>query len=117
MLNEVNTKAIQFAIQYTLTHDKTLTDDEKNVLRSGRDLFEQLVNGDTIASLWSVEDVQEAANQEHGYDDEDEEVPSHLVDEATARRVLKLCESEHDAEQGINWETIKHWLDYVEGGE
>lgn len=27
--------------------------------------------------------------------------------------VLRLLTSEHDAEQGINWDTIDYWIDYV----
>jgi hypothetical protein len=67
-------------------------------------LVDALLAGDTIASLWSVEDVQ-------GLRDDG------TVDIDTARRVLKLAESEHDASIGINWETLGYWLDYVEGGE
>lgn len=52
---------------------------------------------DEISITWSYEDVQ-------GQD------PTLTDDEA--RQVLKLMKDGHDANIGINWETIDAWIDY-----
>jgi hypothetical protein len=65
-----------------------------------------MLRGDTIASLWSIEDVQGLAT-----DDDGEPDGSISVDEA--RKVLKLADSEHDASIGINWEVLEYHLDYI----
>jgi len=34
------------------------------------------------------------------------------ITKSQAREILSLLESEHDANIGINWETIDYWTDY-----
>lgn len=103
-----------------------------------RNILQAMGNGDTIASLWSVEDVY-AANGDcvieqtsedgeddgltwfycsrHGLDTLDtqfcEEHPP-IVTHEQARQVLRLVEHEHDAEMGINWDVLKGWITYVQ---
>lgn len=72
----------------------------------GLHLVDAMLRGDTIANLWSIEDVQGLAT-----DDDGEPDGSISVDEA--RNVLKLADSEHDASIGINWEVLEYHLDYI----
>lgn len=73
-----------------------------------------IASGDTIASLWSIEDVQEAANLQYGYEDDGQDIPSHPITDQVARDVLEASERNHDATQGINWDTLAYWIDEVE---
>jgi len=61
--------------------------------------------GDSIDDRWSIKDVQRRYKDEDDEDDNDKEP---LSDEV-ARRILKLCSSEHDANDGINWGVIDMW--------
>jgi hypothetical protein len=67
-----------------------------------------LMDGDTIGSGWSVEDVFSLM-----FPDEDGTRGHTEAELKTARRVLSLVDSEHDANAGINWETLGYWLQYV----
>lgn len=69
--------------------------------------LESLERGDSIASVWHLEDVYSLETDDNG----DTIEGAVTVDEA--REVLRLSESEHDASIGINWDTLQHWLDYV----
>lgn len=63
--------------------------------------------GDQMASIWTVDDVYGLV--EGDGDDE----PSVKITEAEARAVLQNVESNHDAEQGINWDTLRYALEDV----
>lgn len=52
---------------------------------------------DEIQITWSYEDVQEQ--------------DSTLTDDE-ARQILQLIKKNHDANIGVNWETIDAWIDY-----
>lgn len=117
-----------------------LPEEEVHLLADARNALKAIAEGDTIASLWSIDDVQSlrpdcdvSQLSKDGEDDgltwfhcdthnEDtldenvcEEAPDTLISDETARRVLEMADNEHDAEVGINWETLRVWLDYVEG--
>lgn len=53
---------------------------------------------DVIYSEWWTDDVKSVA---------------HDLTNSEAKKVLSLCKSEHDANIGINWDTIKVWADVV----
>jgi len=65
--------------------------------------------GDWIDDRWSIEDVQNRYKDEDNEDDNDKEPLSDKV----ARRILKLCSSEMDANIGINWDVIDYWTNRV----
>lgn len=54
-----------------------------------------------ISIVWTIEDVKT--------------VYETLTNEQ-AREVLRLCESEHDADVGINWGVIEYWVGQVLAG-
>jgi len=72
--------------------------DEQSVILAA----ERAVSPDWIASYWHIDDVKSIVN------DIDEQ-PS----DDTCREVLLLTQRYHDAEQGINWDILRHWLDKV----
>lgn len=78
------------------------------------DLMDAIARGDTIASLWSIEDVQSLRT------DDDGEVlapDQGGVSDETAREVLRLADHNHDATIGINWDVLECHLDDVERGD
>lgn len=56
-----------------------------------------IIRGDTIAELWSIEDVQSCADTP--------------MDDETARDVLAAVVQGFDANFGINWEVISSRID------
>ena len=52
----------------------------------------------TIEIVWSTEDVQEVRPD---------------LDEEQAYQVLLLAERRHDANDGISWQTLEIWADYL----
>jgi hypothetical protein len=98
-----------------------------------------IADGDTIASLWSVEDVDslepDCEVEQISKDGEDdgltwyhcythemdtlmdnmcEECPAPITTEQ-ARAVLAAAAVNHDAEQGINWDVLRAHLEDVRG--
>lgn len=69
-------------------------------------LVKAIERGDTIASLWSVEDVYSLCEDFDGNQ-------TITLKDHEARRVLALAEENFDAEQGINWDTLRYQLDDV----
>lgn len=51
-----------------------------------------------IAIIWHIDDVKEVAPD--------------LTDEQ-AREVLRLVKHYHDAEAGVNWDTLRYWTSEV----
>jgi len=108
----MHNKEVLAAIAYTLNaalESDTLRDEsdteaahEKFVLdlTRGRDEIEQLLSGDAIASIWTVDDVYSVAeDREYGE-----------VTEQQAKEVLQSVERNHDANYGINWDTLADTL-------
>ena len=68
---------------------------------------EPIMNGELIPSLeeaiiiWGVEDILCRAEDMDKY-----------MSEPVAQQILYLMKKNHDAEAGINWDTIDHWIDY-----
>lgn len=109
MINEHTLKALGTAL---LAH-KNANGQYENWPEENRLPFEQaselvqaLKSGDTIASLWSVEDVYSLSTDEDGE-------PDNSITTEEAREVLRLADSEHDATIGINWDVLETHLDYV----
>lgn len=75
-------------------------------------LIDSLLAGDTIAELWTVEDIQEAANMIYGVDALG--VPNHLVSASDKRYALLLASNDHDDEVGISWDTLQMCLGQAE---
>ena len=57
---------------------------------------------DEIAICWTVDDILETYDAER-----------HDLTRDEAREVLRLCDSEHDCNVGINWDIIDHWIRHV----
>lgn len=110
--------AIAYAINYAIynAHDIQEQGDDTDAahaefmksLRRGQIEIESLIAGDTIASIWSIEDVFTLMfpddNPDRGHTDDE-------ID--TARKVLQAAESGHDASLGINWDTLQYHVDEV----
>lgn len=63
------------------------------------------ISGNSIAIIWGIEDVLGRA--------EEQEIP---LTEDEARDILSWMDRKHDADIGINWDTIDCYIDmYVEG--
>jgi hypothetical protein len=102
-------------------------------------LIDSMLRGDTIASLWTIEDVKslrgECSVEQISADGEDDGLTwyhctTHNMDtlsdyncekdgestlsDETARKVLKIADDKHDAEQGINWDVLRAHLDDLE---
>ena len=54
-----------------------------------------------VSMSWDISDVMHVA-EERGYEVSDED----------AHFILGLLVSEHDANIGINWDTIEYWMDH-----
>ena len=66
--------------------------------------LEDFESGDAIATIWTVNDVIDAASS-WGKE----------VTEREARTVLRRVHDRHDAEYGISWTEIEHTIDEVCG--
>ena len=138
MLNEDTLHAMKTALIM-----RANTQEENNPAKYANDnalaLVNSMVNGDTIASLWSIEDVQslrsECRTTQISADGEDdgltwfhcdthdmdtldeyscENEGESTVDDDTARKALACADRNHDAEQGINWDALRYALEAVE---
>jgi len=65
-----------------------------------RQYKERIINGDTIALIWSVDDVDEVAPDVLRPD----EAPMTTQEK---RRTLALVDDNHDANEGVSWYTLK----------
>ena len=66
---------------------------------------DQIIAGDTIAIIWSAEDViYQAANMR--------EDPIILTEEEI-QSVLESLTNKHDATIGVNWDTIEYNIDNI----
>jgi len=70
---------------------------------------EMLNSPNWISSWWSISDVHCHANYQEDIEHDDAEV---LTDDE-ARKVLRLADKYHDADEGINWEVLDGWIDEV----
>jgi len=59
----------------------------------------EIIKGNTIACIWSTDDVLYKAS-----------IMGITITPEQAREVLKECETAHDADIGINWDTISFWI-------
>ena len=74
---------------------KLKTKKDKEAIRKGvEDYFK-----DKIAMSWNIEDVMHVAEEE-----------DMKISDDDALYILNLCMNEHDANDGINWDTIRYWL-------
>ena len=69
----------------------------------------QFFDPDWMASWWHISDIHIQANIAEGIDSDEAD---EITDEQ-AREVLRLMDKNHDANIGINWDVIDHWIDYV----
>lgn len=61
---------------------------------------QQIIDGEAIAVIWSIDDVQWIANLRP-------------VTEHQCKETLRRLQEKHDAEIGINWDVIDTTLDHV----
>lgn len=79
-----------------------------------RDMIKLLVDmSDDIAisSIWSVEDFETIAQKEEEEYLKEKGERVYLYDRAKFSTALKLMCENHDADIGINWDTIYHYLE------
>lgn len=141
MLNQDQLKIAQQALDYFMEmRGKTgdpLTDSEMAAAKRAYSELDQFIDGEAIASIWTLDDVHSANNEcdieqksedgeddgltwfhcnEHDLDTLDEwyceNHPRRLTD-AQAKEVLQSVERNHDAEYGINWDSIRSAIDAV----
>lgn len=74
-------------------------------------LMDDIFRGDTIASLWSVEDVL-SLTQDEDYDGDRVDTSDITLEQA--REVLERTDRKHDATIGINWDVLQANLDFVQ---
>jgi len=67
----------------------------------------RLTDPDWMASWWHIDDVKEQYDGDGEY--------SEITDDE-AREVLRLAEKYHDSEEGINYEVLDWWINYVKTG-
>lgn len=110
MHNKQTLAAIAYAINYAIENEKNIQsqgDDTPDAhalfietLKRGQSEIENLLSGDSIASIWSIDDVYTVA-EEREYGE---------VTEQQAKEVLQSVEHNHDANYGINWDTLADTL-------
>lgn len=108
MLSEEKLKAIATALLAHRNANKQYENwppENKRPFEEAASLIQSFQNGDVIASLWWVEDVQSLIDED---DEADGEKP---VTVAEARKVLEAADDNHDATIGINWDVLHYHLD------
>ncbi len=112
MLSEDQLKMAQQALDYFMEfRGKTgepLTDSEMATAKRAYAELDQLIDGDVIASIWTIEDVFSIM-----FPDDDEDRGHTDKEIETARQVLRNAERNHNAEYGINWDTLRAEYDAI----
>ncbi len=108
MFNQDTLRATIVALEF---RERQLANDpkmEQALAHTQRALLEvkSLERGDTMASLWTTDDVFGLCENWEG------ETTIKITDDE-ARRVLSYAEHQHDAEIGINWDVLRSCLDDV----
>ncbi len=106
MLNEDQLKIAQRALDYLMAN-ADLTKDEMAAAKHAYVKLDPFIDGDSIASVWSVEDVYSLIT------DEDGEPVENAITVGEARQVLRLVDRTHDATIGINWDVLEVGLETV----
>src|SRR5258708_1215905 len=106
MLNEDQLKIARRALDYLMAN-ADLTKDEMVAAKHAYVKLDPFIDGDSIASVWSVEDVYSLIT------DEDGEPVENAITVEEARQVLKLVDRTHDATIGINWDVLEVGLETV----
>jgi hypothetical protein len=92
------------SIYISLLKDNVMTDPYDLALAElGLVEMQALANGSQIADIWGVDDVYEVA-ENRGYGE---------VSEAQAKETLQLVVDAHDANYGINWDTLDEALQLI----
>lgn len=116
MLNKDTAKFIAGHLRARKTIlEATATDDMLVRLNNAIATMDEIADGNTIESGWSVEDVLGLTDDE-GYEFayvNGEIVPPSDITVDQARRVLERAENNHDATIGINWEVLEYHLDEI----
>lgn len=115
MLNQDQLKVAQRALDFYLEHNREdLTVSETQTAQSAYQGLDQLIDGDVIASIWTVEDVYSIMFEDA--EDQDYEMNRGHTDTEiqTARQVLRNAERNHNAEYGINWDTLRAELEAIQ---
>lgn len=104
MLNDSILKATIVALEM---RERVLQEGEGlELTKQALGLMRALQRGDAMASLWWIDDVKGLTEDFEGND-------SVKVTDQEARAVLANVEHNHDAEIGINWDTLRYALDDV----
>jgi len=105
MLNEDQLKIAQRALDYLMAN-ADLTPNEKYAAQCAYVKLDPFIDGDSIASVWSVEDVYSLHTDDDGE-------PDGSITPEQARAVLKAADNDHDANIGINWDVLEYHLDMI----
>ncbi len=110
MFNQDTLKATIVALELREHQLKNLAGMEQALAHTQRALLEvkSLERGDTMASLWTTDDV-------FGMCEDWEGNTTIKITDSEARRVLSSAEHQHDAEIGINWDVLRDCLHDVLG--
>ncbi len=106
MLNEGTLKITARALDYLLAN-VDLSKLQRQNAETAAGYIDDLINGDMIASYWTIDDVKSLQGDEDDFTEEER-----ITDEE-ARQVLKAADHYHDATIGINWEVLQAHLDMV----
>ena len=106
MLNDEQLKITARALDYLLAN-ADLSKPQRQYAEAAAGYIDGLINGDIIASYWTIDDVKSLQ------DDEDEFTEEERITDEEARQVLKAADVNHDATIGINWDVLREHLDIV----
>lgn len=119
MINEITAKFIASHLRARKTVlETTATPEMMAQLNDAIATMDDIANGNTIESGWSIEDVfslTDDENYEFTYVN-GEPVPPSDITVAQAREVLSAVDHNHDASIGINWDTLGYYLQEVRMG-
>ena len=106
MLNESQLKITARALEYLLAN-ADLSKMQRQSAQTAATYIGDLINGDMIASYWTIDDVKSLQ------DDEDKFTEEERITDEEARQVLKAADHYHDATIGINWDVLREHLNMV----
>ena len=84
-----------------------ISDEVKLQLEKSINLMQAIADGDTIADLWSVEDVYSLDSD--NFDDQGNYTGDITLEQA--RDVLQSAQANMNAEYGINWDSLRAELE------
>lgn len=107
MLNEDELKITQQALDtYLVENHHDMTESERTAAKRAYNKLDAFIDGDSIAIIWTIEDVKDLSTDDDGQ-------PDGTISDQEARDTLRLADSEHEADCGINWGILEEYLNSV----